>query len=147
MREVLDAQIQFGSLAGRQDAVRGDGTLPMTEATQATKLTGTASRGPGTYKYQLDVGGAATVRAVHKPTTVTTTGGVPTVQLAALLADGVTEDTTVARTSLTVTQGTLAAQTLAVPAGVRYAMLIIVVPASSAIDYSGAGGVAEYSAK
>lgn len=125
------------SLTGRQDFIRGDGTLA-----GAGKDTIVASAGalpPGTYEYIIPVAGGQSVIFANKPATVT---GACTVTVVPCLADGSSKNTVPLARVLTLAAGVLNEDAVAVPSGVQALRVTVFVPGAGLLDFT--GGVFEY---
>jgi hypothetical protein len=125
---------------GYEDAVRGDGTLPITDANEATKATTLNLTATKTYQFALYCKGCDKV-TVNIKGAVT---GSPTARIRRLGVDGATSDST-KNQALVLTDATLTTAALTGLKGSEYAVLeIVCTAATNLLDLSGAGAICEY---
>jgi hypothetical protein len=124
------------AVIGRQDVVRGDGTLP--GVGRDTAVTALGPLGPGSYDFIIPVAGGQSAIFTTRPATVT---GACTGTVVPCLADGVSKNTVPPSIALTLAAATLSENVVPVPAGVQALRLTLVVPAAGLLDFT--GGVLE----
>jgi hypothetical protein len=128
------------SLTGRQDFVRGDGTLA--GVGKDTLVVSGGALPPGTYEYVVPVAGATNCIFTNKPVTVT---GLCTITVTQAGADGVRKNAVIAGVALTLAAGVENENAVAVSAGAQALRVTVFVPAAGLLDFT--GGLFEFRSK
>lgn len=137
------ADVVRRAAGGRQDYIRGDGTVTgdfQSGARLDAAIVQTASL---TTSYRIPIVGNDSVTVLLKPTTLT---GTVTATLTPTLVDGVTADSTTTVSVTLAASGTLYKATLTGFGGASFALLTIVTAAASTVQLLGPTGYAEYRA-